>query len=240
VRTRLGVATDGYRGAQAPVAILPTLLQASVLRLQTLATVAAGVMVAPVANGVAVVEVAGGQTLADVSQEVAIVNVVQRVAVAAPVCVQTISALEGGQTVATGLTVAIVRIDGGEEMASSSVKQWATKVGDTRYLKATLQEKTIGADDADASVLVLTGASVTFKHRNVDGTDEQTETVTVLSGAAGTVQVEWDAGSLATAGEREGQFVATLASGEVVTVPTDGAIAITVIDDYAEAGLDGC
>ena len=240
-RTRLSVATDGYRGTAPLGDLLPTLVEVSVVARQVVALVGAALVLPQLDSGEALAQLQAQMAAVEIVGTEAQVAVVAREARCEVNNGLAEVAVAGAQVVALDLSTVVIEIEGDGDMAycSSSVREWAAKIGDTRYLKATLKEKAIGAEDSDATEINLTGASVSFTHQPEAGGDEVTETVEITNASAGQVQVEWAEGSLDTAGQRRGVFVVTLASGEVLTAPTAGFIQLSVVDTYEEVSL-GC
>ena len=239
-RSRLSVATDGYRGTAPLGDLLPTLVEVAVVARQVVALVGAALVLPQLDSGEALAQLQAQMAAVEIVGTEAQVAVVAREARCEVNNGLAEVAVAGAQVVALDLSTVVIEIEG-DDMAycSSSVREWAAKIGDTRYLKATLKEKAIGAEDSDATEINLTGASVSFTHQPDGGGDEVTETVEITNASAGQVQVEWAEGSLDTAGQRRGVFVVTLASGEVLTAPTAGFIQLTVVDTYEEVSL-GC
>lgn len=232
-------ATRGWRGPAA-AELEPTLLLAVLAPTLLLADVDAGISLADVSAGLVLADVESAALLvADIEQTVAVATLSPTLALAevepSPIITAAVS---GGQIINQGLTLLTVEIE--DMSVISSVNEWVTKKGDTRHLKATIKEKPIGAEDTDATAVNLTGATVTFNHEAVDGSDPQVETVTITNATGGEVQVEWAVGRLDTAGSRRGEFKITLADGQGLTSPSDGAVKIRVIDDYQAAGIEGC
>lgn len=85
--------------------------------------------------------------------------------------------------------------------------------------------------DEDGNSVDITGNSaLTFSMRDkrtgtvaVDG-----ENATPVTEATGIVKYVWDAADTATAGEYEGEFLCTLASGQIISFPNKGYISILI------------
>ena len=105
--------------------------------------------------------------------------------------------------------------------------RFVAKRNDTRqYLERTLQ-------NADGTVINLSGATVAFNMRKRGGTTLKIDggAVTVVLASAGTVKYEWATGDLDTVGFYEGEFEVTFGDSTVITVPNEEHIPITVVED---------
>ena len=92
-------------------------------------------------------------------------------------------------------------------------------------LKATLLTE-------DGTPLDLTGATVklTMSHKRTGQVKLSLVTVTIVTPAAGIVQYAWATGDTDTPGEYDAEFQVTLADTTVLVVPSDGYLAISVLD----------
>jgi len=86
----------------------------------------------------------------------------------------------------------------------------------------------------DGTAYDLTGGSVVFNMRNAEtGVVKVSRSAAILvDGPTGKLRYEWEAADLDTAGIYEADFEITISSRKL-TVPTNGYIQVSVLDDIA-------
>ena len=82
----------------------------------------------------------------------------------------------------------------------------------------------------DGTAINLTGGSVIFRMSTQHGQNLVNTAATVVSATDGTVRYDWASGDTDVVGKFRGEFVATLSSGRVVTVPNFEYIDIRIQD----------
>lgn len=89
--------------------------------------------------------------------------------------------------------------------------------------------------DSSGTVIDLTGATVKFTMRSkADGSLKIDEgAVTVTDATGGICKYTWQTGDTDTVGQYEGEFNVTLSGGGEITVPNDGYISITVVEELS-------
>ena len=112
---------------------------------------------------------------------------------------------------------------------------------DTRpFLDVQLQD----VDGNNLNVSAAIATEVKFTMKEIDSsTVVATGTCTILpaddqtqdNGYDGRVRYYWQAADTATAGEYLGEFQITYTNGDKMTVPTSGALAIVILEDYDNA-----
>lgn len=87
--------------------------------------------------------------------------------------------------------------------------------------------------DADGPI-DLTGATVRFHLRNINGTSTVVDAAaTVVSAAAGTVRYDWTVDDTATAGNYVAEWEITFGDGTEMTCPNTGHTSVAIIEDIA-------
>ena len=88
--------------------------------------------------------------------------------------------------------------------------------------------------DASGVAVNLTGASVRFHLRTLDGLSTVVDAAaTIVTAASGIVRYTWGAPDTATAGSYQAEFEVTYADASVETFPNDGYISVEILDDIA-------
>lgn len=82
--------------------------------------------------------------------------------------------------------------------------------------------------DAAGSVVDISGSSVRFHMKSVDGTLKVDEPMTIVSGVGGIVQYDWASGDTDTVGSYYVEFEVTYSDGSVETFPNNGNESVTV------------
>lgn len=96
------------------------------------------------------------------------------------------------------------------------------KVGDTSpQLTATLE-------NSDGTAIDLSGGSVVFRMMTSRGQAILSSSATIVTAASGIVRYDWVTADTARPGKYLAEFVATLASGRIVTVPSDEYIEVII------------
>lgn len=104
---------------------------------------------------------------------------------------------------------------------------FSIKKGDTSpALRATLRYD-------DCTIINLTNATAIFRMRQAGTTSVLINAAAVIVSVAGIVEYRWSAPNTATVGAYDGEFVVTYANGKVETFPSDGFIAIEIVDSIA-------
>ena len=85
--------------------------------------------------------------------------------------------------------------------------------------------------DADLTAIDLTGATVRFHMKSVDGTVKVDEVMTVVSEANGIVQYDWVSGDTDTVGTYYVEFEVTYADASVETFPNNGNRVVSVVKE---------
>lgn len=89
-------------------------------------------------------------------------------------------------------------------------------------------------NDASATAVDLTGASVRFHMRQIGSTQVTVdEAATVVTAASGEIRYDWDTADTATTGSYQAEFEVTYADGSIETFPNDGYIRVEITDDIA-------
>jgi len=83
--------------------------------------------------------------------------------------------------------------------------------------------------DAALVPIDLTGATVMFHMKSVDGTIKVDEAMTITNNEGGVVQYNWQAGDTDTVGTYYVEFEVTYADASVETFPNNGSKAIKVV-----------
>ncbi len=104
---------------------------------------------------------------------------------------------------------------------------FSIKKGDTSpALRATLRYD-------DCTTINLTGASARFHMRQTGSASVLIDAAAVVVSVAGIVEYRWTAPNTATVGAYEGEFEITYSDGKIETFPSDGFIAIEIVDSIA-------
>ena len=85
--------------------------------------------------------------------------------------------------------------------------------------------------DAALVPIDLTGATVMFHMKSVDGTIKVDEAMTITNNEGGVVQYNWQAGDTDTVGTYYVEFEVTYADLAVETFPNNGNKVITVVKE---------
>lgn len=83
--------------------------------------------------------------------------------------------------------------------------------------------------DASLNPIDLTGATVMFHMKSVDGTIKVDRQMTVTNAAGGVVQYDWQSGDTDTVGTYYVEFEVTYADSSVETFPNNGNRAVSVV-----------
>lgn len=89
----------------------------------------------------------------------------------------------------------------------------------------------VSLKDAASQPISLTGATVRFHMKSVDGTLKVDAAMTVTNAATGTCQYNWQAGDTATVGTYYVEFEVTYADASVETFPNNGSKVVTVVKE---------
>lgn len=85
--------------------------------------------------------------------------------------------------------------------------------------------------DASQTVVNLTGATVMFHMKSVDGTVKVDEEMTITNAEGGVVQYDWQAGDTDTVGTYYVEFEVTYSDLSVETFPNNGNKVVTVVKE---------
>ena len=83
--------------------------------------------------------------------------------------------------------------------------------------------------DSAQTPVDLTGATVMFHMKSVDGTIKVDRQMTVTNAAGGVVQYDWQSGDTDTVGTYYVEFEVTYADSSVETFPNNGNRAVSVV-----------
>jgi len=83
--------------------------------------------------------------------------------------------------------------------------------------------------DASLNPIDLTGATVMFHMKSVDGTVKVDRQMTITNEAGGVVQYDWQSGDTDTVGTYYVEFEVTYADSSVETFPNNGNRAVSVV-----------
>lgn len=81
----------------------------------------------------------------------------------------------------------------------------------------------------DGTALDLSGSTVEFRFRHVDGGTPTTGSATVVNAADGKVKYDWSAGDTDDAGYYIGEWIVTTGS-EVLTAPGDSYVTFEIVE----------
>lgn len=88
--------------------------------------------------------------------------------------------------------------------------------------------------NANGDAIDLTGASVRFHMRTVNGSASVVSAAaTIVNAASGIVRYSWAAGDTATVGTYQAEFQVTYADATIETFPNDSYISVQIVDDIA-------
>lgn len=82
--------------------------------------------------------------------------------------------------------------------------------------------------DASGAVVDISGSSVRFHMKSVDGTLKVDESMTIVDGVGGVVQYDWVSGDTDTVGSYYVEFEVTYSDNSVETFPNNGNASVTV------------
>lgn len=85
--------------------------------------------------------------------------------------------------------------------------------------------------DASQTAVNLTGATVMFHMKSVDGTVKVDEEMTITDAEGGVVQYDWQAGDTDTVGTYYVEFEVTYSDLAVETFPNNGNKVVTVVKE---------
>lgn len=85
--------------------------------------------------------------------------------------------------------------------------------------------------DASLTAINLTGASVRFHMKSVDGTVKVDEAMTITNASGGIVQYNWQTGDTDTVGTYYVEFEVTYADSSIETFPNNGSLSVTVVKE---------
>jgi len=83
--------------------------------------------------------------------------------------------------------------------------------------------------DASLTPINLSGATVMFHMKSVDGTVKIDETMTITDAENGVVQYDWQVGDTDTVGTYYVEFEVTYSDASVETFPNNGNKVVTVV-----------
>tara|TARA_B100000073_G_C23581603_1_gene512462 strand:- start:314 stop:667 length:354 start_codon:yes stop_codon:yes gene_type:complete len=103
------------------------------------------------------------------------------------------------------------------------------------YLKRndSLPDLEVTLQDSSGTALSLTGATVKFSMKNdVDNTIKIDKTAcTLISGVTGGVKYNFTSANTNVAGTYQAEFQIEYANSDVLTVPTQGAVSVVILED---------
>lgn len=82
--------------------------------------------------------------------------------------------------------------------------------------------------DASGTAISLTGATVRFHLKSLDGVVKVDAAMTVTDADNGVIQYDWDAGDTDTAGSYYAEFEVTYNDGSIETFPNNQNLAIQI------------
>jgi len=85
--------------------------------------------------------------------------------------------------------------------------------------------------DASQTPIDLTGATVMFHMKSVDGTVKVDQQMTITDDTGGVVQYDWQSGDTDTVGTYYVEFEVTYADASVETFPNNGNKVVTVVKE---------
>tara|TARA_E500000318_G_C3554652_1_gene210517 strand:+ start:1285 stop:1605 length:321 start_codon:yes stop_codon:yes gene_type:complete len=83
--------------------------------------------------------------------------------------------------------------------------------------------------DASGTAIVLTGASVRFHMKALDGTVKVDAAMTITSASGGVVQYDWQTGDTDTVGSYSVEFEVTYSDNTIETFPNNQNLTISVV-----------
>lgn len=83
--------------------------------------------------------------------------------------------------------------------------------------------------DAFGTAIVLTGASVKFHMKALDGTVKVNSAMTVTNASGGVVQYDWQTGDTDTVGSYSAEFEVTYSDSTIETFPNNQNLTISVV-----------
>ena len=87
--------------------------------------------------------------------------------------------------------------------------------------------------DASGTVIVLTGASVRFHMKALDGTVKVDAAMTITSTSGGVVQYDWQTGDTDTVGSYSVEFEVTYSDSTIETFPNNQNLTISVVRELS-------
>jgi hypothetical protein len=85
--------------------------------------------------------------------------------------------------------------------------------------------------DASLSPVDLTGATVMFHMKSVDGTVKVDQQMTITDDTGGVVQYDWQSGDTDTVGTYYVEFEVTYADSSIETFPNNGNKVVSVVKE---------
>jgi hypothetical protein len=85
--------------------------------------------------------------------------------------------------------------------------------------------------DASLSPVDLTGATVMFHMKSVDGTVKVDQQMTITDDTGGVVQYDWQSGDTDTVGTYYVEFEVTYADASIETFPNNGNKVVSVVKE---------
>ena len=87
--------------------------------------------------------------------------------------------------------------------------------------------------DASGTAIILTGASVRFHMKALDGTVKVDAAMTVTDNLNGVVQYDWQAGDTDTVGSYSVEFEVTYSDSTIETFPNNQNLTISVVRELS-------
>jgi len=85
--------------------------------------------------------------------------------------------------------------------------------------------------DASLTPVNITGATVMFHMKSIDGTVKVDQQMTIVDGSGGVVQYDWQAGDTDTVGTYYVEFEVTYGDSSIETFPNNGNKVVSVVKE---------
>ena len=85
--------------------------------------------------------------------------------------------------------------------------------------------------DASLTPVNIIGATVMFHMKSIDGTVKVDQQMTIVNGAGGVVQYDWQSGDTDTVGTYYVEFEVTYLDGSIETFPNNGNKVVSVVKE---------